>query len=139
MLHDVIDETLSLYDGLASEVSLRKRFAPSLPLVRLDADQIKRVLINLLDNAIEATDRRGIVEISTDVDAAGSSSRGVSYERPWQSLPRIGQALHPQLLHKKRGAARSRHRDRIVQEHQGTIRVEDNTPRGARFVVELPV
>lgn len=141
VLHDVIDETLSLYDGLASEVSLRKRFAPSLPLVRLDADQIKRVLINLLDNAIEATDRRGIVEISTDVDAAGGVVRvGVSDDGPGIAAEDREKLFIPNFSTKKRGSGLGLAIvSRIVQEHQGTIRVEDNTPRGARFVVELPV
>src|SRR6185503_7647099 len=53
-LADVVDNTLSLYDGFAG-VRIDRRLAPDLPEVRLDSAQMKRVLINLVDNAIEAT------------------------------------------------------------------------------------
>lgn len=140
-LDHVIDETLSLYDGLSSQVSLRKRLAPSLPLVRLDAEQIKRVLINLVDNAIEATDSRGVVEISADMDAAGGVVRvGVADDGPGIPAEVRDQLFVPNFSTKKRGSGLGLAIvSRIVQEHQGTIRVEDNLPRGARFVVELPV
>ncbi len=140
-LHEVIDETLSLYDGLPAAVHLRKRLAPALPLVRLDADQIKRVLINLLDNAIEATDSRGVVEISTDLDPSGGMVRlGVADDGPGITAEDRERLFVPNFSTKRRGSGLGLAIvSRIVHEHQGTIRVEDNVPRGARFVVELPV
>jgi two-component system, NtrC family, nitrogen regulation sensor histidine kinase NtrY len=140
-INDVIDETLSLYDGAMGEVALRKRLAPSLPLLRLDPEQIKRVLINLLDNAIAATTGRGTVEISSDVDAAGGVVRvGVADDGPGIAAEDRERLFVPNFSTKKRGSGLGLAIvSRIVQEHQGTIRVEDNLPRGARFVVELPV
>ena len=49
-----LDDTLALYDGLFKEIRIERRFAPDLPPVRVDVEQIRQVVINLVDNAIEA-------------------------------------------------------------------------------------
>ena len=58
-LHDVIEQALSLYDGLFPGIAIERRLAADLPHLRLDPDQMKRALINLVDNAIAATDEQG--------------------------------------------------------------------------------
>jgi two-component system nitrogen regulation sensor histidine kinase NtrY len=139
-LHEVIDQTLSLYDGLFAGVVFERRLAPDLPPVRLDADQMKRVVINLVDNAIEATDKKGTVTVSTEFDRPHGRVRlGVADDGPG-ILPEDRDKLFvPSFSTKKRGSGLGLAIvSRIVQEHQGVIRVEDNAPRGARFVVELP-
>ena len=50
---------IALYNGIFTDVRIDQRFAPGVPLVRLDPEQIRRVIINLVDNAIEAMERRG--------------------------------------------------------------------------------
>ncbi len=74
-LHEVIDQALSLYDGLYAGVQIDRQLAQDLPTLRLDADQMKRVLINLVDNAIEATDKKGRVVIATEFDRAQGRAR----------------------------------------------------------------
>ncbi|HET7294987.1 MAG TPA: ATP-binding protein [Vicinamibacteria bacterium] len=139
-LHEVVDQALSLYDGLFADVRLERRYAPDLPALRLDHDQMKRVLINLVDNAIEAVDKRGTVTISTDYDrGAGRVRLGVADDGP--GIPRQDREklFVPSFSTKKRGSGLGLAIvSRIVQEHQGTVRVEENVPRGVRFVVELP-
>jgi len=76
-LAQLITETLALYNGIFSEVRIESRFAPELPLVRLDAEQVRRVIINLVDNAIEATERRGEIVVETQLDRANSVARVV--------------------------------------------------------------
>jgi len=139
-LHDVIDQTLSLYDGLFTQVRIDRRLASDLPSVRLDADQMKRVLINLVDNAIEATDKKGTVVISTEFDRTHGRVRlGVADDGPGIPAEDREKLFVPHFSTKKRGSGLGLAIvNRIVQEHQGVIRVEDNRPRGARFVVELP-
>jgi two-component system nitrogen regulation sensor histidine kinase NtrY len=139
-LHEIVDQALSLYDGLFSEVRLERRFAPDLPRLRLDQDQMKRVLINLVDNAIEAVDRQGRVTISTDYDrGAGRVRLGVADDGPGIAQEDRERLFVPSFSTKKRGGGLGLAIvSRIIQEHQGTIRVEENSPRGARFVVELP-
>jgi two-component system, NtrC family, nitrogen regulation sensor histidine kinase NtrY len=139
-LDDVIDQTLSLYDGLFSGVRIDRRLASDLPRLRLDSDQMKRVLINLVDNAIEATEKRGTVVISTEFDRSQGRVRlGVADDGPGVAAKDRDLLFVPHFSTKKRGSGLGLAIvSRIVQEHHGVIRVEDNRPRGARFVVELP-
>jgi len=139
-LHDVIDQALSLYDGLFAEVRIDRRLAPDLPPLRLDADQMKRVLINLVDNAIQATDQRGTVVIATEFDRAQSRARlSVADDGPGIPLEDRDRLFVPHFSTRKRGSGLGLAIvSRIVQEHHGAIRVEENKPQGARFVVELP-
>jgi two-component system nitrogen regulation sensor histidine kinase NtrY len=139
-LHEVIEHALSLYDGLFTEVQIDRRYAPDLPVLRLDADQMKRALINLVDNAIEATERKGRVVISTEFDRTQGRVRlGVADDGPGIPLEDREKLFVPHFSTKKRGSGLGLAIvSRIVQEHQGVIRVEENRPKGARFVVELP-
>jgi two-component system nitrogen regulation sensor histidine kinase NtrY len=138
-LHEVIDEALSLYDGFAG-VRLERRLGADVPELRLDPAQMKRVLINLVDNAIEATSKRGTVTITTEFDRAGGRVRlGIADDGPGIPAEDRDKLFVPNFSTKRRGSGLGLaivHR--IVQEHQGQIRVEDNLPHGARFVVELP-
>jgi two-component system nitrogen regulation sensor histidine kinase NtrY len=139
-LRDVVEQTLPLYDGQFAGVRFDRQYAPDVPSVKLDPDQMKRVLINLVDNAIEAMDRKGTVCIFTEFDRAQSRVRlGVVDDGPGVPPQDREKLFVPTFSTKKRGSGLGLaivHR--IVQEHQGAIRVEDNVPRGARFVVEIP-
>ncbi len=139
-LHEVIEQTLSLYDGLFAGVRVERRLGRDVPPLRLDADQMKRVLINLVDNAIDATDKRGTVTISTEFDRGQGRVRlGVADDGPGIAPAAKDKLFVPHFSTKKRGSGLGLAIvSRIVQEHHGVIRVEDNRPRGTRFVVELP-
>jgi len=140
-LHDVVDGALSLYDGLFADVRIERRLAADLPLVRIDAGQMKRVVINLIDNAIEATGRKGLVVVATECDLAEGRARlSVADDGPGVLPEDRDRLFVPTFSTKKRGSGLGLAIvSRIVQEHHGVIRVEDNLPRGARFVVELPL
>jgi two-component system nitrogen regulation sensor histidine kinase NtrY len=139
-LEDVIDQALSLYDGLFPGVTFERRLAPDLPPLRLDPEQMKRALINLVDNAVEATEGRGRILVATEYDRAESRARLVVADDGPGVAPAVRDRLFvPHFSTKKRGSGLGLAIvNRIVQEHLGTIRAEDNAPRGARFVVELP-
>jgi two-component system nitrogen regulation sensor histidine kinase NtrY len=139
-LHDVVGQALSLYDGLFPGVAFERRLAPDLPPVRLDADQMKRVLINLVDNAVEATQGKGRVVIATELDRGQGRVRlVVADDGPGIAPGDRDRLFVPHFSTKKGGSGLGLAIvSRIVQEHLGSIRVEDNVPRGARFVLELP-
>ena len=61
--------------GFSAPSRIDQRFAPDLPLVRLDPEQIRRVIINLVDNAIEAMDRSGEIVVETQLDTANTIVR----------------------------------------------------------------
>ena len=139
-LHALRDDALSLYRGLFSDVELRALFAPDLPSVSVDPEQVRRVVINLIDNAIEAMHRQGTIEVSTRHDPPNRVVRIVvaddgpgipAAERDKLFLPYYSTKLRGSGL----GLAIVR---RIVAEHGGSVEVGDNTPRGTRFTIELP-
>ncbi len=139
-LHDVLAQALSLYDGLFPGIVLERRLASDLPALRLDFDQMKRAVINLVDNAIEATEAQGRILVATEYDRGASRVRlVVSDDGPGIAPADRDQLFVPHFSTKKRGSGLGLAIvSRIVQEHLGTIRVEDHEPRGARFVIELP-
>ncbi|MGE0042821.1 MAG: ATP-binding protein [Vicinamibacterales bacterium] len=139
-LGDLLDDTLALYDGLFPEVVFTRRYAADLPPVRVDSEQIKRVVINLIDNAIEAMDRRGTIVVETAHDAAHSLVRVVvADDGPGIPPEERDKLFLPYYSTKGRGSglglAIVR---RIVAEHGGTVDVAANEPRGTRFTIELP-
>jgi two-component system nitrogen regulation sensor histidine kinase NtrY len=139
-LHALLEDTLTLYDGLFSQVRFERRFDPVLPLVRLDPEQIKRVVVNLVDNAIEATGRKGVITLETQRDAGPGLVRlFVADDGPGIPEADRDKLFMPYYSTKRRGSglglAIVR---RIVAEHGGTIEVGDNVPTGARFTIELP-
>ena len=139
-LHVLVNEALALYQGLLGEVRFERRFAEQLPKVRVDGEQMRRVIINLVDNAIEAMNRSGVITIETQHDAASSLVRLiVSDDGPGIPVGEREKLFMPYYSTKGRGSglglAIVR---RIVAEHGGTIDVGENHPRGTRFTIELP-
>jgi two-component system nitrogen regulation sensor histidine kinase NtrY len=140
-LHALLREALALYTGIFTDVEIRTRLAESLPRVPVDAEQIRRVMINLVDNAIEAMDQRGTIDVETAHDQANNLVRiVVADDGPGIPAAERDKLFLPYYSTKRRGSglglAIVR---RIVAEHGGSIEVTDNAPRGTRFVIELPV
>jgi signal transduction histidine kinase len=137
-LRRLVDDVLHLYRDVKPGVATAAVIAPGAELAWLDGEQFRRALINLLDNAVEATDAPGTVRV--EVERRGDmlelrvedTGRGIAPEArsklflPYYSTKGRGTGLGLAIVH------------RIVEDHQGTIRVEDNAPRGSRFVVEIP-
>jgi two-component system nitrogen regulation sensor histidine kinase NtrY len=139
-LHALINDTLALYGGIFSEVEIERRLGSDMPLVRLDGEQIRRVIINLVDNAVEAMGRRGQIVVETERDVANSVVRiQISDNGPGIPPAEREKLFLPYYSTKRRGSglglAIVR---RIIAEHGGSVDVADNTPSGTRFTVELP-
>jgi two-component system nitrogen regulation sensor histidine kinase NtrY len=139
-VHDLLTDVLSLYRGIFTNVELVPKFAASVPKVSVDVEQIRRVMINLIDNAIEAMAQRGTIEIETQHLPADNLVRIVVADNgPGIPVAERDKLFLPYYSTKQRGSglglAIVR---RIVAEHGGAIEVTDNVPRGTRFAVELP-
>jgi two-component system nitrogen regulation sensor histidine kinase NtrY len=139
-LHGLLDDALGLYQGLFTQVEFRRHYAETLPKVSVDHEQFRRVVINLVDNAIEAMDRHGAIDLETEHDPAHNIVRVVVADNGPGIPPAEREKLFlPYYSTKQRGSglglAIVR---RIVAEHGGSIDVTDNTPRGTRFAIELP-
>jgi two-component system, NtrC family, nitrogen regulation sensor histidine kinase NtrY len=140
-LHQLVSDSLSLYDGLFTDVTLERRFGADLPQVRIDPEQMRRVLMNLVDNALEAMNRSGTIVIETSHEAKDNLVRlVVSDDGPGIPASEREKLFLPYYSTKGRGSglglAIVR---RIVAEHGGNIDVTENVPQGTRFTIELPV
>jgi len=139
-LNAVVDGALALYETAYPHIVLNRSLDPELPSLRLDGPQIKRVIINLVDNAIAALNENGSIELATTFDPVGrTATLTVADSGPGVPQANRETIFAPNFSTKKKGSglglAIAR---RIVEDHGGEIRVEDNTPRGARFVIDLP-
>jgi two-component system nitrogen regulation sensor histidine kinase NtrY len=106
----------------------------------VDPEQMRRVVLNLVDNAVEAMHRSGTLSISTEHDKGNNLLRiVVADDGPGIPPAERDKLFLPYYSTKQRGSglglAIVR---RIVAEHGGAIDVADNVPRGTRFVIELP-
>jgi two-component system nitrogen regulation sensor histidine kinase NtrY len=149
-LNAVLTETLALYNGLFRETQIHKDFAAGLPAVRLDVEQVRRVVINLVDNAVEAMGGSGAtarpngdpptIVVATRHDPANGVVRiTVADNGPGIPPADRDKLFMPYYSTKRRGSglglAIVR---RIIAEHGGNIDVEDNVPGGTIFTIELP-
>jgi two-component system, NtrC family, nitrogen regulation sensor histidine kinase NtrY len=142
-MKDLVDRTMALYEGRLDTVNVAVEIPADLPQILMDPIQMKRVLVNLLDNALEALAGETQQELTIHCELArdatmarltiADTGRGIAAEdrerlfTPYFSTRKNGTGL---------GLAIS---SRIVADHGGYIGVEPNTPRGTRFVLELPV
>lgn len=140
-LNEIIRETLTLYQE--AHRGVRFGFSPdsTMPQMKVDRGQIKRVVINLLENSVAAMEEKGVIEINTSFDpelklvtfAIADSGPGISKEdkarlfEPYFSTKKAGTGLGLAIV------------SSIISDHNGFVRVRDNLPHGACFVVELPV
>jgi len=137
-LTQLVEETLGLYTGLKPGIEIRGAIDPQARRVLFDPDQLKSVLINLLDNAFEATEPPGSVTVSSTRDdgtvllSIADTGRGIAHESkdklflPYFSTKGRGTGLGLAIVH------------RIISDHHAIIRVEDNQPNGTVFLLELP-
>jgi two-component system nitrogen regulation sensor histidine kinase NtrY len=139
-LNGLIDSTVALYDGLDGEIRFDRRYDAGLPRVLLDPEQMRRVLVNLIDNAREAMGGRGTITLVTSYrPEAGALRVEVADDGPGISPEDLDRLFVPYFSTKKKGTGLGLAIvNRIVSDHNGYVRAEPNRPQGARFIVELP-
>ncbi|HJT21931.1 MAG TPA: ATP-binding protein [Nitrospira sp.] len=140
-LHDVINEVTALYRGAHKDIELIVTLDPDLPLLKFDWEQVKRVLVNLLDNAIQAMNQRGRVWLTTQYDTKRRRAAVSIADEGTGIAPEDQEKLFvPYFTRKKTGTglglAIVR---RIITDHEGHIQAGNNHPKGAIFTFELPV
>jgi two-component system, NtrC family, nitrogen regulation sensor histidine kinase NtrY len=114
---------------------------PHLPIFDFDAEQIKRCLINLLDNAVAVLPRGGTIDIELAVDdEARTALIKVSDNGPGISKENKTKLFEPYFSTKKTGTGLGLAIvSTIITDHGGYIRVQDNEPQGSSFIIELPL
>lgn len=138
---EILDSALMLYEGIHPGIRIERDVQPSLPVVRLDKDQMKRALTNLIDNAIAALEGSGTVTLRARVVEEDAVLRiEIEDDGPGIGPEDKERLFVPYFSTKKRGTGLGLAIvNRIVSDHNGFIRVEDNQPRGTRFVIDLPL
>lgn len=142
-LNDVVIQAAALYEERLNGVDLQLQLQPELPPAMLDSEQMKRVFVNLIDNALEAltSSSEQHIKVSTKFDApretliaevadSGEGIPATDFKRlfqPYFSTRGRGTGLGLAIV------------QRIVTEHGGKIRADNNAPHGARFIIEIPV
>jgi PAS domain S-box-containing protein len=157
-LNDVVRDAVSLYAERLDGIRIDCRLPDDLPSLWLDREQIKRVLVNLIDNAVEALSSDGNDGGNGSKEAEAHSIEGVitlqsSYLKTGDAvrltIADTGHGISPRNRDKlflPKFSTRSRGTglglaivSHIIADHKGRVWVEDNQPRGARFIIELPV
>ncbi len=139
-LAPVLESVVQLYSGAHKDIVFVKNIAPDLPDMFLDREQIKRVFINLFENAVEAMGGKGRILITVKMAPSDMAQIDVADEGPGIAPEDVPKMFQPDFSRKKKksglGLAIVL---RIIKDHSGTIRVSQNEARGARFIIELPV
>jgi len=138
-LNEIVRDALFLFKEGHKEIDFQ--FQPGvIPHLELDREQMKRVVINLVDNAVAAVEARGEIRLTTSHDRSRgivvlevadngcgleSEARARIFE-PGFTLKRDGTGLGLTIV------------GEIIKDHRGYIRVRPNDPRGTRFIIEFP-
>ncbi len=139
-IENIILETIALYREGLEKMDIRSNFAPNIPVLKLDHQHMKQAFINLIDNAVYAVDKKGLILIDVSYDEIlkivrieiADNGKGISDKEktrlfePYFSTKKSGMGLGLAIVNS------------IISDHNGVIRVQDNRPKGAKFIIELP-
>ncbi len=137
----IVRNSILMYKDMHKEVKFDFIENGDTPVIKVDKEQIKRAMLNLLDNAVSAIEGDGKISIGLKYEKelgvvrieVADNGTGISDEdkerlfEPYFSTKKSGTGLGLAIV------------NRIIRDHNGYIRVEDNTPKGSRFIIELPV
>jgi nitrogen fixation/metabolism regulation signal transduction histidine kinase len=141
--NEIVTGALEVFGGRLEGIHVRKDLAPGLPSIRADGELLRRVIVNLIDNAAESMEGSSVKELDlrtrfnndreTIEIIVADSGHGISPEDK-------DRLFLPHFSTKDRGTGLGLAiASRIMAEHHGSIRVEDNYPIGARFILQLPM
>ncbi len=139
-LHDALNDVIMLYKGAHRDVEFVTDLDEHLPWIMMDREQMKRVFVNLFDNAVQAMNGKGWLWVTTRHEARGGrivievADEGTGIQPgdqenlflPYFSKTKAGTGLGLAIVH------------RIISDHNGRIRAANNAPKGAIFTIELP-
>ena len=143
-LNTIVENTLALFAGRLDKTKVVQSLSRNLPLVLADPEAIKRALSNLIDNAAEAMHDSLLREIRIETrrseQSPGMLELVVADSGPGVTDEMRERLFLPYFSTKQRGSGLGLTiAAKIMADHQGSIRAEQNTPTGARFILELPL
>jgi len=142
-MNQIVDEALTLFGGRLEGITVQRKLEPELPAVLADPEAIRRALANLIDNAAEAMQGSllRVLGVYTALSDDGSAVDVIVSDTGHGLTEEIRERLFlPFYSTKHRGTGLGLSiAAKIVQEHGGSISAEANTPKGARFLIRLPL
>lgn len=140
-INEVLEESAALYREAHPEVEFKLELDSSLPVFEFDRDQLKRALINLVDNAVKSLEgKSGQILLKSQAIPLMFTARIVVADTG-KGIPRLARKLIFEPYYSTSGHGTGLGLaivQRIVSDHYGKITVEDNQPRGTRFIIDLP-
>ncbi len=141
-LNRVMENTLTLFEGRLEGIEVRLHLGKNLPPVMADAEALKRAFSNLIDNAAEAMQSSllRVLTVRTTTNESQTMAEVVIADTGHGITDEIRERLFlPFFSTRRRGTGLGLSiAAKIVQEHQGNIHVEKNSPAGASFVIMIP-
>lgn len=141
-VNSILLNALDVFEGRLEGVTFHRELLSDLPTVKADSELLRRVIVNLIDNAAEALEGAMLRTITVATRIAGQSDAieiEVSDTGHGISPEDKDKLFLPHFSTKDRGTGLGLAiASRIVSEHNGTLRVEDNHPSGTRFIIRLP-
>lgn len=140
-INQIIKETVGLYQETQKDIKVIFNEVSGIPIFKMDREQIKRVMINLLDNAIAAIEGNGEVEVNVSYDKENEMVR-IEVADNGMGIPPYDKLriFEPYFSTKKHGTGLGLAIvNTIIHDHNGFIDVQDNQPRGTRFIIDLPI
>jgi len=139
-IEKIVTETAALYKEGLPDVNIVPVFKENLPSLQLDPQHMKQAFINLFDNAISAMNNKGTITVEVSYDSilklisieVADDGKGISDAEktklfePYFSTKKSGMGLGLAIVNS------------VIKDHNGSIRVQDNQPAGAKFIIELP-
>ncbi|HZU23376.1 MAG TPA: ATP-binding protein, partial [Terriglobales bacterium] len=142
-LNAIVENALAMFSGRLEGITLQTFLAADVPAIMLDPEAMKRAVANLVDNAAEAMsgslvkeihistalvpDREAVELVIADTGHGVTADAKEKLFLPYFSTKERGTGLGLAIV------------SRVIEEHHGSIRIEENSPVGSRFIIELPV
>lgn len=140
-IHEIIEQTISLFKGIFADIEFEVLFSSDVPSpIQTDPEQMKRAFINLIDNAIDAMNKKGEIKIHTSYDKRNQRVKiEISDSGPGISLEDKEKLFLPHYSTKKKGTGLGLAIvNQVINEHNGSIDIENIQPHGAKFTIQIP-
>ncbi len=138
---EMIESAIGLYEGMGDTLEIKTCFSDDIPVVKADPEQLKRVMVNLMDNAVESMKGEGRITVKAEYDVSTQSARiSVADEGEGIDPENRDKLFVPYFSTKKEGTGLGLAIvSRIISDHNGSISVADNSPKGTVVSFEIPV
>ncbi|HOI45183.1 MAG TPA: ATP-binding protein, partial [Candidatus Aminicenantes bacterium] len=140
-IREIVEQAVSLFRGIFTDIEFEVLFSADIPpSVSMDPEQMKRAIINILDNAIDAMNKQGKITVNTFLDQQNRRLHvEITDSGPGITAEEKSKLFLPHFSTKKKGSGLGLAIvNQIIREHNGTVDVVNNRPQGAKFIIQIP-